>query len=152
MLDNIAATGYKPEDVDTILLTHMPPDHIGGITNEKAEALFPNATAWAHKDDADVWLNNDLAATLAEDQRPFFILTQDAAAPYIASGLFKTFVSGDDLIPGLVSIVEASGHTAFMMRSAGEKCCSGEICLTCHLFRCRTRGQRLNWTYILTWR
>lgn len=53
LLDNIAAAGYKPEDVDTILLTHMHPNHIGGITNEKGEALFVNATVWAHKDDAD---------------------------------------------------------------------------------------------------
>lgn len=125
LLDNIAAAGYKPEDVDTILLTHMHPDHIGGITNDKGEALFPNAIVWAHKDDADFWLNNDLAATLAEDQRPFFTIAQDAAAPYIASDRFKTFAPGDDLIPGLVSIVEAPGHTpghtAFMVSSAGEK-------------------------------
>lgn len=125
LLDNIAAAGYKPEDVDTILLTHMHPDHIGGITNDKGEALFPNATVWAHKDDADFWLDNGLAATLAEDQRPFFTIAQDAAAPYIASDRFKTFVPSDDLIPGLVSIVEAPGHTpghtAFMVTSAGEK-------------------------------
>ncbi|WP_154922537.1 MBL fold metallo-hydrolase [Klebsiella grimontii] len=125
LLDNIAAAGYKPDDVDTILLTHMHPDHIGGITNDKGEALFPNAIVWAHKDDSDFWLNNDLAATLAEDQRPFFTIAQDAAAPYIASERFKTFAPGDDLIPGLVSIVEAPGHTpghtAFMVNSAGEK-------------------------------
>ena len=125
LLDNIAAAGYKPEDVDTILLTHMHPDHIGGITNDKGEALFVNATVWAHKDDADFWLDNDLAATLAEDQRPFFTIAQDAAAPYIASDRFKTFIQGDDLIPDLVSVVDARGHTpghtAFMVTSAGDK-------------------------------
>lgn len=125
LLDNIAAAGYKPEDVDTILLTHMHPDHIGGIINDKGEALFVNATVWAHKDDADFWLDNDHAATLAEDQRPFFTIAQDAAAPYIASDRFKTFVQGDDLIPELVSVVDAQGHTpghtAFMVTSAGDK-------------------------------
>lgn len=103
----------------------MHPDYIGGITNDKSEALFPNATVRAHKDDAVFWLDNDLAATLTEDQRPFCTIAQDAATPYIVSNRCKTFVPGDDFIPGLVSIVEAPGqtpcHTAFMVTSGGEK-------------------------------
>jgi len=125
LLDNIDAAGYKPEDVDTVLLTHMHPDHIGGITNDSGSAIFTHATVWAHQDDASFWLDNRLADTLAEDQRPFFRIAQEAAAPYLASGRFKTFAPGDDLIPGLVAIVEAPGHTpghtAFMVTSAGEK-------------------------------
>ncbi|HCD6787749.1 TPA: MBL fold metallo-hydrolase [Klebsiella pneumoniae] len=57
LLDNIAAAGYKPEDVDTILLTHMHPDHIGGITNDKGEALFVNVkwfTEFGHLNRGDM--------------------------------------------------------------------------------------------------
>lgn len=125
LIDNIITSGYTPEDVDTILLTHMHPDHIGGITNDKGEALFPNAEVWAAKADADYWLDPETAATLPEDQRIFVTIAQDAAAPYLASGKFKTFLPTDEIFAGYVSIVEAPGHTpghtAFMVTSADEK-------------------------------
>ena len=33
VLSNLKASGYKPEQVDTILLTHLHPDHVCGIAN-----------------------------------------------------------------------------------------------------------------------
>jgi glyoxylase-like metal-dependent hydrolase (beta-lactamase superfamily II) len=91
LLDNIAAEGYKPEHADTILLTPMPRNHIGGSTYDKCEALFPNATVWAHIDDADFWLNIELAVSLAEDQRPFFTIAQDAASLLISYAIISPF-------------------------------------------------------------
>ena len=34
--------GYKPDDVDVVVLTHGHPDHIGGLT-KGGEPVFPNA-------------------------------------------------------------------------------------------------------------
>lgn len=125
LLDNVAAAGYAPADIDTILLTHMHPDHIGGVTNDKGEALFPNATVWAAKADADFWLDAETTKGLPAEQQIFVSIAQDAAAPYLASGRFKTFAKTEDIVPGLLSAVDAAGHTpghtAFMVTSAGER-------------------------------
>ena len=43
MVDIIRTAGYNPADVDTVLLTHMHPDHACGITLPNSEAAFPNA-------------------------------------------------------------------------------------------------------------
>lgn len=43
MLSNLKASGYQPEQVDTILLTHLHPDHVCGIS-QNGVANFPNAT------------------------------------------------------------------------------------------------------------
>lgn len=32
VLSNLKASGYKPEQVDSILLTHLHPDHVCGIS------------------------------------------------------------------------------------------------------------------------
>jgi glyoxylase-like metal-dependent hydrolase (beta-lactamase superfamily II) len=50
VLANLKASGYAPEQVDEVVITHMHGDHIGGA------GAFPNATLRLDKRDADFWL------------------------------------------------------------------------------------------------
>ena len=124
MVDNIKAAGYNPADVDTVLLTHMHPDHACGITLPSGEAAFPNATVWADKDDADFWLNPESGNKLPQDQRDFLKMAQDAVAPYLAKGKFKVFTDGQAIVPG-VSVMPTAGHTpghtSYLITSGNEK-------------------------------
>ena len=43
LLANLKAAGYQPEQVDEIYITHMHPDHVGGLMAQGSIA-FPNAT------------------------------------------------------------------------------------------------------------
>ena len=49
---NLRAAGYTPEQVDEIYITHLHPDHVGGITVD-GKPIFPNAVIRADKHDAD---------------------------------------------------------------------------------------------------
>jgi len=124
MLENLKAAGFKPEDIDTVLLTHMHPDHACGITTPDGKAAFPNATIWASSKDADFWLNSASAARLPEGQRSFVKMAQDAVAPYSSKGRFKTFKDGDAIVPG-ISVVPSNGHTpghsSYLVSSGAEK-------------------------------
>jgi glyoxylase-like metal-dependent hydrolase (beta-lactamase superfamily II) len=42
LLANLRAAGYQPDQVDEIYITHVGPDHVGGLTIGK-ERTFPNA-------------------------------------------------------------------------------------------------------------
>jgi hypothetical protein len=48
LLMNVRAAGYKPEQIDDVFLTHLHPDHVGGLMADGALA-FPNATLHADK-------------------------------------------------------------------------------------------------------
>ena len=124
MIDNIRAAGYKPEDVDTVLLTHMHPDHACGVTLPDGQPAFPNATVWADKDDADFWLNPASAGKLPKDQQEFLKMARSALAPYQAKGRFKTFNDGESIIPGIDLVASAGhtpGHTSYLLSSGSEK-------------------------------
>jgi glyoxylase-like metal-dependent hydrolase (beta-lactamase superfamily II) len=42
LMANLRAAGYQPEQIDEIYITHLGPDHVGGLTLG-TERAFPNA-------------------------------------------------------------------------------------------------------------
>lgn len=121
---NIQAAGYKPEDIDTVLLTHMHPDHICGLLTKDGKPAFPNAQVWAAQADADYWLSDKAAAQASEDTRPFFKMAKDAIAPYQSKGAFHTFTKEAKLPDGF-SVVPSPGHTpghsSYLLTSGSQR-------------------------------
>lgn len=108
--ENLRAAGYDPADVDTVLLTHLHPDHSMGLLASGGGMAFPNATVRAPQAEAGFWLDEATAAGAPEAMQPFFNMARDSVAPYVEAGRFKTFAPGENLVPG-VSAVPAHGHT-----------------------------------------
>ncbi|CAN7516176.1 MBL fold metallo-hydrolase [Rhizobacter sp. LjRoot28] len=120
MVKNIEAAGYKPADVQAVLLTHMHPDHACGVTNPDGTAAFPNATVWAEKKDAAFWLSDASAAKLPKDQAVFVNMAQKAIKPYAAAGRFKEFTADQQVFPGVRAVGShghTPGHTSFLLQS-----------------------------------
>src|SRR5258705_12858194 len=56
LIDNLAAAGYAPGDIDMILLTHAHFDHLWGISDhENASLLFPSAEFVASRHEGAFW-------------------------------------------------------------------------------------------------
>lgn len=110
IVDNLKAAGYTPEQVDTVLITHLHGDHVNGLVTPDGQRVFANAEVWSAKADNDFWLSEAIAAQAPKDFQPFFKMSRDAAAPYLAAGKWKTFDSDRELLTG-VSSVDTHGHT-----------------------------------------
>jgi glyoxylase-like metal-dependent hydrolase (beta-lactamase superfamily II) len=119
---SLAASGYKPEQVDEIYLTHMHPDHCGGLTRD-GKIQFANALVRAHRDEAAVWLSRERMEAAPKDEQRRYRLATAALAPYVESGRFKTFGDGETLTPGVRAIAaegHTPGHTTFRVESQGQ--------------------------------
>src|SRR6266404_5327027 len=71
LLGNLAAAGYAPGDIDTILFTHFHFDHLWGISDhDNASLLFPSAEFVASETEVAFWSAPDLADKLPPAQQP----------------------------------------------------------------------------------
>ena len=85
LVANLKAAGYQPEQVDEIIITHMHPDHVGGLSVD-GQRIFINATVRAEQDDADYWLSAEQLAKAPEESKGFFQGAQAMLKPYVDAG------------------------------------------------------------------
>src|SRR6266481_3045577 len=107
---SLRAAGAPPENITDVFITHIHPDHTGGLMNGNTK-VFPNATIHINKREVDYWFNKSIAATAVEPQKTFFAQVDPKVKPYMDSGQLKTFEGATEFFPGFRS-EPAYGHTA----------------------------------------
>ena len=125
LIENLKASGYTPEQVDTILISHMHPDHVGGLVDADGKILFPNAKVYASKLDSDYWLSEKLAAEAPNDAiKGRFKAAQNSTAAIRRAGRWHTFDHREEVVPGIRAVSTAGhtpGHTTFRINSDEER-------------------------------
>jgi len=124
IVQNMKAAGYEPAQVDTVIITHMHPDHIGGLEDADGKPVFPKAQIMVAKTDSDFWLSQKVADGSPAKIQPFFKMARDSATPYLNSGSWKTFTDKSVLVPGIKAVKangHTPGHTAYAVESDGQK-------------------------------
>lgn len=124
IVDNLKAAGYAPEQVDVVLVTHLHGDHVNGLVTPEGQRVFNNAEVWSAKADNDFWLSEEIAAKAPKDFQPFFKMSRDAAAPYLAAGKWKSFDSDRELLPGVTSVDthgHTPGHASYLVQSGDQR-------------------------------
>ncbi len=111
LIDGLAALGLQPSDIDLILLTHLHPEHVGGLVDRAGNPVFANARVVSCRTEWRWWNHNDRPAGLPERYLPFVPLARMATHPYQAAGRLITF-SGTEVVSAGVTGFPALGHTA----------------------------------------
>ena len=123
LVANLKAAGYAPEQVDEIYITHMHPDHVGGLMAGEKMA-FPNAVVRADKRDADFWLSQANLDKAPAEGKGFFQGAMASLNPYVAAGKFKPFDGNTELAPGIKAMAapgHTPGHSLYVVESGGRK-------------------------------
>jgi glyoxylase-like metal-dependent hydrolase (beta-lactamase superfamily II) len=127
MLSNLKAAGYAPEQIDEVYITHLHPDHVGGLMNGDKPA-FPNAVVRADQHDADFWLSKTQMQKAPQEAQKFFENAMTSLNPYIMAGKFKPIIAhtGADveLVPGIKAVASyghTPGHSFYSIESQRQK-------------------------------
>ena len=98
MLPKLKEQGVTPEELELVFITHLHPDHIGGLLKD-GKPTFPKAKVYVNRVEAEAWqaMNSDKAK-----------LAKAVLGAY--KDRLHLFEAGDTLEGGVKSI-EAYGHT-----------------------------------------
>ena len=121
--------GVKTENIDTVLLTHMHPDHSNGLSTSEGKDVFTNAEVVIAERDVAHWHDDTAMAKANASQRVrYFQGARFQIAPYMnrlktASGEVFPHVTAVDLSG------HTPGHTGFLIESGGISLLIwGDIC------------------------
>jgi glyoxylase-like metal-dependent hydrolase (beta-lactamase superfamily II) len=123
LVANLKAAGYRPEQIDEVYLTHMHPDHAGGLM-AAGKLAFPNAVLRVNQREAGFWLNQANLEKSPAAMKDFFKGAMASVNPYIAAGKFKPFDGDTRLVPGIAAIAapgHTPGHSIYLIESRGQR-------------------------------
>lgn len=123
LVAQIRSAGYQPEQIDDILITHLHPDHVGGLAND-GQRVFPNATVRVDKQDSDFWLSEAKLNAAPGEMKGFFLGAIASLTPYVEAKRFQAFDKDGEVVPGIRSVAthgHTAGHTVYVLESQGQR-------------------------------
>jgi glyoxylase-like metal-dependent hydrolase (beta-lactamase superfamily II) len=121
LIENLAAAGVRPEQVDIVINTHLHFDHCGWNTvrmGDSVVATFPRAKYYVQRGEWEY-------AQKPSERDAISYLT-DNYDPLVKSGQMELIEGNREIVPG-VRVEKFPGHTAHMqaviVESAGQTAC-----------------------------
>src|ERR1700716_3320653 len=120
---NLAAADIDPKSIDTVLLTHMHPDHSAGLTDmSNGQLLFPNAELVMHENEQTYWFDDGEMSKVDERARQlYFQAGREQVEPYRKR--VRLFREGE-VFPGVTAVPrlgQTPAHTAYLIASGNDQ-------------------------------
>lgn len=121
-MEHLRASGYAPEQVDTIVVSHFHGDHIQGIRAKDGSARFANATVMVPEAEWAFWMDDGQMSRAPEAMRPAFQNVRRVFGP-IAEQV-ERYGDGIEVAPGITALAapgHTPGHHAFTVASGDQR-------------------------------
>lgn len=119
LADGLARCGVTPDDIDTLIFTHLHADHSGGATYRDEDGrvvpAFPNATAYVQR--------REYEDATHPNERTRATYLSDNFQPLLEAGLLQLLDGPVEFAPGVRGVVtpgHTPGHMSVLFESGGN--------------------------------
>jgi glyoxylase-like metal-dependent hydrolase (beta-lactamase superfamily II) len=120
--ESLRAAGIQPDSITDILVTHIHPDHTGGLV-VSGKIVFPNATLHVNRKELDFWTNKSAGDNASGPTKQYFGQVESTVGPYVTSGRVKLFEGETQVLPSIRSLPaygHTPGHTFYALEDGGQ--------------------------------
>ena len=117
LLESLHLAKVHPDEIGTILLTHLHLDHSGGLVTPSGEPAFPKAQLLVHEAEVKFWLAEGAEKNPGPNHPDWVEPTREVVRP-MASRL-KPFTGGETVANGLTALHlpgHTPGHSGFVLQ------------------------------------
>ena len=111
MAESLRLAGITPGDVDTVILSHIHPDHVGGLRHEDGSLVYTNAKVIVPEADLAQWRDTPDFGAMTVDEGFQAVFVGSAQSVFDLDDRLERVGDGFEAAPG-VTLVAARGHTA----------------------------------------
>ena len=109
LIRELASAGVKPEEIDTVFVTHLHIDHCGTVAHvdgDSARPAFPNATySWTAEEQAH-WTGSVMESAFMTAEQKAYLKGMFSSV----EGRFEPVKDGHAIAPG-INVISTPGHT-----------------------------------------
>jgi glyoxylase-like metal-dependent hydrolase (beta-lactamase superfamily II) len=120
LAQSLASVGVSPESVNTVLVTHLHPDHAGGLVVGD-NPMFPKAKLAVSETDLKFWTSEELMSQVPDFMKPWLNNARAIERAYPNRQLHN---GSGEVAPGITAVAtpgHTPGHTAYMLDFGGEQ-------------------------------
>ncbi len=121
--NNLIASGYKPEQIDTVVISHYHGDHVNGLLKADNTLAYPNAEILVPSAEHKFWMDDgEMSRAPAGRMEAHFKNNRRVFNAEVMKRV-KTYDPGKEVVPGLTAMAtygHSAGHNSHMLSSGGK--------------------------------